>query len=211
MGRLSNFFDQEAPRENIEVSGSRFTSASYADNVVRWAADNSADTVAQMIKLGAGHVGRDNIFSRIAAQPKTAQIQAAALHSAVYLVGAALLPGIPKAVAKEIYARISESLVGTNLGPAIGNGLKMGFDVYGQSLFAEMAGSPEDVGFNADGGPTAKVMFDVLRESYASTAFRSSPPLGIPTLDGTRLKVLIHTAIVGQLKAFIELKLRYVQ
>ena len=207
MGWLGKLLGMQESTRLIEFGGGKFTPFKFGSSVVLWAADSSANEINRMIKFGDQRRD-DNIFSRIAAQPKPAQIHVIGLQLAIYLVGAGSLAGMTNDVLREVQNGISETLLGLKQGEASGNAMKLASDIYAGIIKIEMGCPNGDIGFNLDGGPTAGVFIDFLKEAYVGT--KNLPPLEVSALDTIALQTLIKTLIVVQFKVLDEMKLVFI-
>ena len=207
MNWLGKLLGKQESTRLIEFGGEKFTPFKFGSSAVLWAADSSANEINRMISLG-NQRRDDNIFSRMAVQPMPAQMHVIGLQLAIYLVGAGSLAGMTNDVLDEVQNGISETLLGNKQGASVGKAMKSASDIYAGTLKLEMNCPNEDIGFNVDGDPTARLLVELLKEAYVGA--KNLPPLQISALDTNALLMLITGLIVGQFKALAEMKLSFI-
>ena len=212
MGWFDNLLGAEKPSSVIVMDGKKFTPTQYGCAAVHWATDHSIASVKRIIEIGVNQSrSDDSIFSRIADQPNFAQLHVISLKVATYLIGAMYLSGMTKDALIEIQAGISETLASYKRDPVAGSAMKDLTQLYAKELHTELSNPVEDIGLNIEGGPTSKLFIKLLTEVYSRVALaRNFQPVAIPGMHEVQLNFLIISEVLGQLKAFEELKLSFI-
>lgn len=209
MGWLSDVFGDHAGPA-ILFDGKRFKPKQFGEAIAVWSVDSSEQTVRSFIELGKEHALADNIFSRMLAMPRFAQMQVVAYHAAIYLIGVAMLPGMNNEVLLAVQNGITQNLASSRMGPGTGEMMNIASGLYAKSLYTELNTSEEDLGLRLDSGPTAGLLFELLTDSYKSqSSFEKLGPLQISLIDEMLLQTTMRSVITGSFTAFNKMQLQF--
>ncbi|MBN8453179.1 hypothetical protein [Accumulibacter sp.] len=152
----------------------------------------------------------DSIFTRIKLMPRIAGFEIMALHIAAFYVYAQFFLKSPPSHMAEVYSGIrSDVETWLKASPGLVEHLDSALRAYGLALASELRSPPpDDIGFNIDYGPTAKLAAQRVTNLYAEHPEFKGQKLDVEKVDAIVLQICIKTSLTSLL-SILQQKLTY--
>ncbi len=160
---------------------------------------SAPDIVKRMVD-GEEHRS-DSIFERIKFRPRIAGFEIMALHMAAFYVHAQLFLNSPPNRMAEVYSGIKADVESwLKASPELIEHLDSALRTYGLVLDSELRSPPpDDIGFNIDYGPTAKLAAQRVINLYAEYPEFKGRKLDVEQVDAIFLQISIKTSLTSLL------------